>query len=106
MSLHLELTHLDVAAQEFVEDRPAPEEGLVVGGDLAGKLGDDLLRLSPLAARPFDQDVLKVGGGGVVGRWATEIIRRARSWVVLVDRGSIPIFTFDDCGLRFAELPR
>jgi hypothetical protein len=56
--------------------------------------------LTPLAARPLDEDVLKVGGDGVVGPWGTEIIMRARSWV---HRGSIPIFTFDDCGLRLAE---
>jgi hypothetical protein len=59
--------------------------------------------LTPLASYPLDQDVLKVGGGGVVGPSGTEIIRRARSWGVFVHRGSIPIFTFDDCGLRLAE---
>ena len=46
---------------------------------------------------------MKVGGGGVVGPWGTEIIGRARFWGVLFHRGSIPIFTFDDCGLRLAE---
>jgi hypothetical protein len=96
----LEPTYLDVGAQEFVEDRPTPEKGFVVGGDLAGELGDDLPCLTPLAPCPLDQDVLKVGGGGVVGPSGTEIIRRARAWV---HRGSIPIFTFDDCGLRLAE---
>jgi hypothetical protein len=96
----LELTHLDVGAQQLVEDGAAPEKRLIVCGDLAGELGDDLPGLTPLASYPLDQDVLKVGGGGVVGPWGTEIIRRARAWV---HRGSIPIFTFDDCGLRLAE---
>ena len=42
----LEAVDLDVAAEEFVEDRPAAEEGLVVGRDLTRELGDDLLCLS------------------------------------------------------------
>ena len=43
---------------------------LIVGGDLAGGLGDDLLGLSPLAPRPLDEDVLEPQGRS----WGVSVI--------------------------------
>ena len=88
---HLETPDLDIAAEQFVEDGPAAEEWLVVGGNFAGKLGDDLTCLPTLAACPLDQDVLEVWAV-VVGHSGTEIIGGAWDWEIHIHRAVILIF--------------
>lgn len=59
----LDSIDFNVAAEQLVEDGPAAEERLVVGGNPAGESLNDPAGLSSLAARPFDQHMLERGAG-------------------------------------------